>query len=374
MSTFEVVNTVAPKMPEATAPNPQSDADQLEAAADQATLMATSPRDATDFACTDLNRVRYATGVSAVEPVQRESRYCISTHEVDSYKGYSTCGGGRKVRRGATGLKWTVLALAALTTGPADAGSANEFAQATAHLLDCDVPGGSVRFTPFGDDGVTMNLNLPAAALADTPFAGERIVTSISSPGKSFLRLGVYHSGMSTTAEALLNSAAGGVLSVMVNNDEVNIHGFTEGGGGQQDGGTARLMCNSRKFEYVNGKKVVNYKDANAFALRVMKLLANDIRKNAEAIAPAEKANSKPDGCWLRIGLVDRIGLRKNPDGSATFEMPDTYPTAGIVLHADPNSDQNILIGGSAENVRAVLGARSLQVQSSNAILNGVCE
>jgi hypothetical protein len=60
--------------------------------------------------------------------------------------------------RGLTGLKWTALTLAALTTtGPADAGSTNEFAQATAHLLDCDVPGGSVRFTPFGDDGVTMN-------------------------------------------------------------------------------------------------------------------------------------------------------------------------------------------------------------------------
>jgi hypothetical protein len=278
------------------------------------------------------------------------------------------------VRRGITALKWTVLTLAALTTGLADAGSTNEFAQATAHLLDCDVPGGSVRFTPFGDDGVTMNLNLPAAALADTPFAGERIVTSISSPGKSFLRLGVYNSGMSTTAEALLDSP-GGVLSVMVNNEAVNIRGYTEGGGGQQDGGIARLMCNSRKFEYINGIKVVDNADVSAFAVRVMKLLANDIRKNAEAIAPAEKANSKPDGCWVRINLVDRIGLRKNPDGSATFEMPDTYPTAGIVLHPDPHSDQkNRLIGGSAENIRAVLGARSLQVQSENAILNGVCE
>jgi len=105
-----------------------------------------------------------------------------------------------------------------------------------------------------------------------------------------------------------------------------------------------------------------------------MKLLANDIRKNAEAIAPAKKANSKPDGCWVRIGPVDRIGLRNNPDGSATFEMPDTYPTAGIVLHPDPNSDQNILIGGSAENIRAASGGRVLQVQSSNAILNGDCE
>ena len=141
------------------------------------------------------------------------------------------------------------------------------------------------------------------------------------------------------------------------------------------DGGTARLMCNSRKSEYVNGIKVVDNADVRAFAFRVMKLLANDIRKNAEAIVPAEKANSKPDGCWVRINLVDRIGLRKNPDGSATFEMPDTYPTAGIVLHPDPHSDQkNRLIGGSAENIRAVLGARSLQVQSENAILNGVCE
>jgi hypothetical protein len=217
-------------------------------------------------------------------------------------------------------------------------------------------------------------MNLPAAALADTPFAGKRIVTSISSPGKSFLRLGVYNSGMSTTAEALLDSP-GGVLSVMVNNEAVNIHGYTEGGGGQQDGGTARLMCNSRKFEYVNGIKVVDNADVSAFAFRVMKLLANDIRKNAEAIAPAEKANSKPDGCWVRINL-DRIGLRENPDGSiTTFEMPDTYPTAGIVLHPDPHSDQkNRLIGGSAENIRAVLGAHSLQVQSENAILNGVCE
>jgi hypothetical protein len=126
------------------------------------------------------------------------------------------------VGRGITGLKWAILALASLTISPVDAGSAGDFAQAAAHLLDCDVPGGSVRFTPFGDDGVTMNLNLPAAALADTPFAGKRIVTSISSPGKSFLRLGVYNSGMSTTAEALLDSP-GGVLSVMVNNEAVNI-------------------------------------------------------------------------------------------------------------------------------------------------------
>ncbi len=277
------------------------------------------------------------------------------------------------MRRGATGLKWTVLALAALTTGPADAGSANEFARATAHLLDCDVPGGSVRFTPFGDDGVTMNLDLPAAAFADTPFAGSRIVTSISSPGKSSLRFGVWDSGSMATAETMLKSPAG-ILSVMVNNDVVNIHGLIEGGGGQQDGRKARLTCNSRKFEYVNGKKVVHYEDTNAFAFRVMKLLANDIRKNAEAIAPAKKTNSKPDGCWVRIGLVDRIGLRHNPDGSATFEMPDTYPTAGIVLHPDPNSDKNTLIGGSAENIRATSGGRALQVQSSNAILNGDCE
>jgi hypothetical protein len=170
-----------------------------------------------------------------------------------------------------------------------------------------------------------------------------------------------------------LKSLASGVLSVMVNNDVVNITGFIEGG--HEDGRKARLMCNSRKFEYVNGIKVVHNEDVSAFAFRVMKLLANDIRKNAEAIVPAEKANSKPDGCWVRINLVDRIGLRKNPDGSATFEMPDTYPTAGIVLHPDPHSDQkNRLIGGSAENIRAVLGARSLQVQSENAILNGVCE
>ena len=81
-----------------------------------------------------------------------------------------------------------------------------------------------------------------------------------------------------------------------------------------------------------------------------MNFLANDIRKNAEAIAPAKEASSKPDGCWVRIGLVGRIGLRNNPDGSATFEIPDTYPTAGIVLHPEPNSDQNTLIGGSAEN------------------------
>ena len=280
--------------------------------------------------------------------------------------------------RGATGLKWTVLALVALTTGPADAGSANEFAQAAAHLLDCDVPGGSVRFTPFSDNGVTMNLDLPAAALADTPFAGGRIVTSVSSPGKSFLRFGVYGSGLMATAEALLKSPAG-PLSVMINNDVVNIHGLVEGGGGKEDGRKARLICNSRKFEYVDRKKVVNYEDANAFAFRVMKLLANDIRKNAEAIAPAKKANSKPDGCWVRIGLVDRIGLRNNADGSATFEMPDTYPTAGIVLHPDPNSDQNVLIGGSAENIRAVVGTytdggHGLQVQSANAILNGDCE
>jgi hypothetical protein len=275
------------------------------------------------------------------------------------------------VRLGLTGLKWTVLALAALTSNLSDAGSTNEFAQATAHLLDCDVPGGSVRFAPFGDDGVTMNLNLPAAALADTPFTGERIVTSISLPGKSFLRLGVYDSGMTTTAEALLNSP-GGVLSVMVNNEAINITGFTKED--REDGRKARLMCNSRKFKYVNGIKVVDNEDVSPFAFRVMKLLANDIRKNAEAIAPAQNANSKPDGCWARIGLVDRIGLHKNPDGSVMFEMPDTYPTTGIVLHPDPHSDQNTLIGGSAENIRAVLGARSLQVQSSNAVLNGVCE
>jgi hypothetical protein len=99
----------------------------------------------------------------------------------------------------------------------------------------------------------------------------------------------------------------------MLNNNEVNITGVIEGGGGQ-DGRKARLMCNSRKFEYVNGKKVVHFEDANAFAFRVMNLLANDIRKNAEAIAPAfaapaKKANSKPDGCWVHIGLVDRVGL-----------------------------------------------------------------
>jgi hypothetical protein len=286
------------------------------------------------------------------------------------------------VRRGATGLKWTVLALAALTNGPVGAASTNEFAQATAHLLDCDVPGGSVRFTPFGDDGVTMNLDLPAAALADTPFASGSIVTSVSSPpspGKSSLRFGVWDSGVMTTVEALFKPPAGGAISVLVNNDVVNIHGLMEGGGGHDDGRKARLTCNSRKFEYVNGKKVVHYEDANAFAFRVMKLLANDIRKNAEAIASAKKTNSKPDGCWVRIGLVDRIGLRNNPDGSATFEMPDTYPTAGIVLHPDPNSDQNTLIGGSAENIRAVVGTytdggRALQVQSTNAILNGDCE
>jgi len=134
-------------------------------------------------------------------------------------------------------------------------------------------------------------------------------------------------------------------------------------------------MCNSRKFEYINGIKIVDNADVSAFAFRVMKLLANDIRKNAEAIAPAEKVNSTLDGCWVRFNLVDRIGLRKNFDGSATFEMPDTYPTAGIVLHPDPHSDQKSrLIGGSAESIRAVLGARSLQVQSENAILNGVCE
>jgi hypothetical protein len=201
--------------------------------------------------------------------------------------------------RGVTGLKCTVLALSALTTGnhPANAGSANTFAQVTAHLLDCDVPGGSVRFTPFGDDGVTMNLNLPAASLADTPFAGESIVTSISSPGKSFLRFGVYASGLMAMAEALLKSPAAGGLSVMVNNDVVNITGVSEG---HEDGRKARLMC-SRKFEYVNGTKVVHYEDANAFAFRVMMLLANDIRKNAEAIAPVKTADSKPDGCWVRI-------------------------------------------------------------------------
>lgn len=284
-----------------------------------------------------------------------------------------------KVRRGATGSKWALLALIALMTGPADAGSANEFAQATAHLLDCDVPGGGVRFTPFGDDGVTMNLDLPAAALADTPFAGGRIVTSVSSPGKSRLRFGVWDSGSMATVEALFKSLAGGAISVLVNNDVVNIHGLTEGGGGHDDGRKARLTCNSRKFEYVNGKKVVHYEDTNAFALRVINLLANDIRKNAEAIAPAKEASSKPDGCWVRIGLVGRIGLRNNPDGSATFEIPDTYPTAGIVLHPEPNSDQNTLIGGSAENIRAVVGTyadggHGLQVQSANAILNGDCE
>ena len=241
------------------------------------------------------------------------------------------------------------------------------------------MPGGSVRFTPFGDDGVTMNLNLPAAALADTPFADGRIVTTVSSPGKSLLRFGVWDSGLMATVEALYKSPAGGIISVLVNNDVVNIHGLIEGGGGDDDGRKARLTCNSRKFKYVNGKKVVHYEDANAFAFRVMKLLANDIRKNAEAIASAKKTNSKPDGCWVRIGLVDRIGLRNNPDGSATFEMPDTYPTAGIVLHPDPNGDQNTLIGGSAENIRAVVGTytnggRALQVQSSNAILNGDCE
>jgi hypothetical protein len=134
-------------------------------------------------------------------------------------------------------------------------------------------------------------------------------------------------------------------------------------------------VCNSRKFEYAKGVKVVHSEDVSAFALRVMKLLANDVRKNAEAIAPAKQANSKPDVCWVRIGLVDRIGLRKNPDGSATFEMPDTYPTAAIVLRPDPNSDINALIGGSAENIRALLlGGRTLQVRSANALLNGDCE
>jgi hypothetical protein len=119
--------------------------------------------------------------------------------------------------------------------------------------------------------------------------------------------------------------------------------------------------------------KVVHNEDVSAFAFRVMKLLANDIRKNAEAIAPTKKASSKPDGCWVRIGLVDRIGLRKNPDGSATFEMPDTYPTADIVLHPDPNSDHTDW--RSAENIRAASdGGRTLQVRSTNAILNGDCE
>jgi hypothetical protein len=263
--------------------------------------------------------------------------------------------------------------LAALATGPADAGRTNEFAQATAHLLDCDVPGGSVRFTPFGDDGVTMNLDLPAAALADTPFAGGRIVSSVSSPGKWSLSFGVWNSGLMVTAEALLKSPAGGALSVLVNNDAVIITGLIKGGYG--DGRKAQLMCNSRKFEYANGMKVVHNEDVSAFAFRVMKLLANDIRKNAEAIAPAKMSNSKPDGCWVRIDLVGRIGLRKNPDGSATFEMPDTSPTAGIVLHPDPNSDQNALIGGSAENIGALsYGERTLQVRSTNAILNGDCE
>ena len=70
---------------------------------------------------------------------------------------------------------------------------------------------------------------------------------------------------MMATAEALLKSPAG-ALSVMVNNDVVNIHGLVEGGGGQEDGRTARLMCNSRKFKYMNGKKVVNYEDAKSFA------------------------------------------------------------------------------------------------------------
>jgi hypothetical protein len=286
--------------------------------------------------------------------------------------------GGWKVRRGVTRLKWTVLALAALTTGPANAGSANEFAQATAHLLNCDVPGGSVRFTPFGEDGVTMDLNLPAAALATTPFAGQRIVTSISVPGKSSLRFGVYDSGLTATVEALFKSPTG-PLRVVVNNDQVNIIGLIEGGEGKEDGRKGRLTCNSSKFEYVNGKQVVHYEDANAFAFRVTKLLASDIRRNAEAVVPTKNANSKPEGCWVRIGLVDRIGLRNNPDGSAVFEMPDAYPTAGIVLHPDPNSDQKTLIGGSIENIRAVVGTytdggHGLHVQSTHAVLNGDCE
>jgi hypothetical protein len=55
--------------------------------------------------------------------------------------------------------------------------------------------------------------------------------------------------------------------------------------------------------------------------------------------------------------------------------MPDAYPAAGIVLRPDPNSDQNSLIGGSAENIRAATdGGRTMQVQSVNAILNGDCE
>jgi hypothetical protein len=89
--------------------------------------------------------------------------------------------------------------------------------------LDCDVPGGSVRFTPLGDDGVTMNLDLPEAALADTPFAGLRIVSSVSLPSNWSLQFGVWDSGLMASAEARLKSPAGGALSVMVNNDEVII-------------------------------------------------------------------------------------------------------------------------------------------------------
>lgn len=275
-------------------------------------------------------------------------------------------------------MRIIIFALAAFL-GFANSADANEFAQATAHLLNCDVPGGSVRFTPSGDDGVTMTLNLPAAALANTPFAGQRIVTSISSPGTGSVRFGMWASDLMATAETFLESPAGGALQVIVNNDTVNIVGLIEGGHGREDGRKARLACNSRKFEYVNGTKVVHYEDTNAFAFRVMKVLANDIRKNAEAITPAKNTNAKPDGCWVRVGLVDRIGLRNNPDGSATFEMPDTYPTTGIVLRRDPNSDQNALIGGSAENIRTLVGTyadggRGLQVQSANAILNGTCE
>jgi hypothetical protein len=279
------------------------------------------------------------------------------------------------VRRGATALKWMVFALAILTTGTAEADSTSRFAQATAHLLDCDVPGGSVRFAPFGDHGVTMNLDRPATALADTPFAGARIVLSVSSPGKgASLQFGWWDSDLMASAETLLTSP-GGVIRVYVNSDALLITGLVKGGGGREDGRKARLMCNSRKFKYENGIKVVDPQGVNDFAYRVMILLANDVRKNAEAISTAERTNSRPDGCWVRIGTVDRIGLRKNPDGSATFEMPDTRPTAGIVLRPDPNSDINALIGGATENIRALLlGGRTLQVQSANAILSGNCE
>ena len=61
-------------------------------------------------------------------------------------------------------------------------------------------------------------------------------------------------------------------------------------------------------------------------------------------------------------------------------KRPDIYPAVAIVLRPDASdSDHKALIGGSAENIRAVLGTytdggHGMQVQSANAVLNAGCD